>query len=121
MRPFAALTSLLIVIVGFLASCAGGNGGLSAQLVDAAASGDVAELNRLLDAGASVNANARDDWNPLTIASREGHVEAVQILLKRGASINMTEGGGHTALFWAKKYNHLNVEKVLLEAGAIYR
>jgi ankyrin repeat protein len=121
MRPLATLMSFLMVTSSFLVACAGGHGHLSAQLVDASASGDVTEVNRLLDSGAMVDANARDDWTPLTIASREGHLEVVQVLIKRGASVNLTEGGGHTALFWAMKYGHSSIEKVLLAAGAKYK
>jgi len=111
------LTSILASFL-LVAGCGDARGKLSGDLVDAAASGDRAEVITLLDEGASPNVHARDDWTPLTIAAREGHADVVQLLLERGASVNLAEGGGHTALFWARKYGHSEVETMLLSAGA---
>lgn len=87
------------------------------QLVDAAAAGDTKQVEALLAGGANIEARARDDWTPLTIAAREGHGDVVQLLLKRAATVNAKEGGGHTALFWATKYNKTAVISLLKEAG----
>ena len=94
-----------------------GHASTEGKLVDAAAGGDAVAVQRLLDGGASVDAHARDDWTPLTIAAREGKLDVAKLLLRRGASVNAKEGGGHTAVFWAKKYQHRDVEQVLTAAG----
>ena len=120
MRTMGILVFLL-TLGNILTNCGGAHARLSADLVDASAAGDTAEVSRLLDAGAIVDVHARDDWTPLTIASREGHADVVQLLVKRGASVNLVEVGGHTALFWARKYAHSDVEKILLDAGAQYK
>ncbi len=110
--------SASILALAVFAGCGTNQNDLSARLVDAAANGESAEVARLLDKGAEVDVHARDDWTPLTIASREGRLDVVQLLLRRGASVNLPEGGGHTALFWARKFRHPDVEHALLEAGA---
>jgi uncharacterized protein len=89
---------------------------LQSELVDAAASGRTADVERLLAQGAPLDGHANDDWTPLTVAAREGHLETVKVLLAKGAAVNAKEGGGHTALFWAQRYGHPDVVRVLLSA-----
>jgi ankyrin repeat protein len=102
------LTSLL------LNSCAAA---LDRDLVSAAAQGDAMQVKSLLDRGANIEAHARDDWTPLTVAAREGHLKTVELLLERGADVNAREGGGHTALFWADKYDRTEVAVLLRSKG----
>jgi ankyrin repeat protein len=91
----------------------------SAQaLIDASAEGDTRRVEDPLNRGANIEAHARDDWTPLTIAAREGHYETVKLLLNKGAKVNAKEGGGHTPLFWAKKYNRQQVIELLKRAGS---
>jgi ankyrin repeat protein len=107
----------MFVFLLIAASFACGHGSTDGRLVDAAAEGDAATVQKLLDGGANVDAHARDDWTPLTSAAREGKLDVVKLLLKRGANVNAKEGGGHTAVFWAKKYQHHDVEQALIDAG----
>jgi ankyrin repeat protein len=101
-----------------IAAClACGHGSTDGKLVDAAAEGDSATVQKLLDGGANIDAHARDDWTPLTTAAREGKLDVVKLLLARGANVSAKEGGGHTALFWARKYQHHEVEQALIAAG----
>ncbi len=104
---------LAIVLLGV--AC--GRQALDRELIDAAVRGDANGVRSLLDRGANIDAHARDDWTPLTVAAREGRLDVVKVLIKRGADVNETEGGGHTALFWAKKYQRLDVEQLLVAAG----
>jgi formylglycine-generating enzyme required for sulfatase activity len=56
-----------------------------ADLTDACAHGDLAGVQRLLDAGADPNEAAPTAWTPLCAASLAGAVEIVALLLARGA------------------------------------
>lgn len=99
-----------------------------ADLLDAAAKGNVSEVERLLTKG--VDSNVKDDrwipWDitPLMHASRWGHVEVVRALLAAGASLKARdkhvpgEPAGKTALHYAAGKRHIAVAKLLVEAGA---
>ncbi len=65
----------------------------------AARHGDVAAIDRALDAGARVNVAAPiDGKTALFRAAVFGHAEAVRELLQRGADVNMRGNDGKTAL-----------------------
>ncbi len=67
-------------------------------LSEAAARGDLAEMKRLLDAGADVNeASVGGAETPLEYAIHQGQVAAVQLLLERGANVNAFTAAGYTA------------------------
>ena len=91
---------------------------LDRALYEAAASGDVGDVERLLAAGANVNAAIDGDGSPLIGAAREGHVDAVRLLLDRGADPNMPVPGDGSALIMAAREGHLDVVALLLERGA---
>ena len=78
--------------------------------------GSVADVDRLLKAGASPNIVDADGTPALMAATLFGDTALVKLLLERGADPNRTGAGGTTALMWAVP----NVEKVrvLLERGA---
>lgn len=70
------------------------------------------EVERLLAAGANVNANA--DY-ALRIASRNGHLRVVRLLLAAGADVH---ANGDHALREASENGHAEVAQLLLAAGA---
>jgi len=78
--------------------------------------GSVADVDRLLKAGASPNIVDVDGTPALMAATLFGDTALVKLLIERGADPNRTGAGGTTALMWAVP----NVEKVrvLLEHGA---
>ena len=85
-------------------------------LHDAAKNGNVDEVNRLIAAGADVNAK-EDEFGatPLHFASRDYITEA---LLAAGADVNAKDNNGHTPLHLAS-FNSLNdIAAVLLIADA---
>ena len=57
-----------------------------AVLVPPAAAGDMAEVERLLRAGANPNARTPGGWTALMFAAREGLTQIVELLLAEGAS-----------------------------------
>lgn len=91
------------------------------QLHQACISGNVQQVNRLLDQGHPVNIRDHAGWTPLHEASNHGHHDVVNVLLERGAAIN-DKGGkscdGITALHDACVNGCLEVVEVLLDHGA---
>ena len=77
------------------------------------------DLERLLSAGADVNAALPDGETALMTAARGGSVAAVKLLLARGADVDASEAWkGQTALMWAAAENHADVVRVLIAGGA---
>jgi hypothetical protein len=91
---------------------------LSRALLEAAESGNVDDVTKLLDAGADVNATIDGDGSPLIVAAREGHKAAVQLLLDRGADPNLAVRGDGNALIMAAREGHEEIVKLLLDRGA---
>ena len=68
----------------------------NAQLIEAAKKGDKAEVERLLKAGADVNAKNNDGWTALMKASENGRKEVVEMLINAGADVNAKNNDGKT-------------------------
>jgi ankyrin repeat protein len=97
---------------------------LDEALVWACKSGRLAVLERLVTAGANLNADPYRG-TPLIWAAVGNRTETVAWLLDHGADINQkatfggpTHGQGITALHMAAQYGHLPVVKLLIARGA---
>lgn len=100
----------------------------SDDLVSAAKRGDVAAVNRLLQAGADVNqpkfvsvGGNIGDATALMVASFQGSLEVVQALLAAKADVNATmseKKNGETALTFAVQKGDVEVVRALLAANA---
>jgi ankyrin repeat protein len=86
----------------------------------ASVNGNAPMIERLVKAGADVNAPlTRSGDTALMITSRVGKIDAVRVLLDHGAQMNAKETwGGTTALMWAVSERHPAVAKLLVERGA---
>ena len=89
-----------------------------AELHTAAQNGRVADVERLLAAGAAVGASNIKGWTPLHCAARYGHVEVAEKLLAAGAAVGASNIKGWTPLHCAARYGHVEVAEKLLAAGA---
>ena len=90
------------------------------ELLHAAALGDLAAVEELLDAGADPNARAMDPRGrtALILAALGGHADVVDALLAKGAGVDERDRGGLTALCWAAMRGRTQVAKRLLSKGA---
>lgn len=71
-------------------------------------------LDKLLDAGADINATNRDGETALIVAAREGDRSAVRLLLKRGADVMHFSNNGTNALKAALAEDQTSCLKVLI-------
>jgi cytochrome c2 len=88
---------------------------IAVPVADAAKKGNVAEIERLLDAGGDPN-EPDTMLPPLHLAAMSGHVEAVQLLLIRGADPEASSSLG-TPLHAAVKFSREETVKALLSGG----
>jgi ankyrin repeat protein len=89
------------------------------ELVGAAKSGDVAEIERQIAAGADPNADAgHGPGHPLRAAAENGHVAAIAALLKAGARVDGADSYGRTPLMFAAACGHTAAVDALVAAGA---
>src|SRR5262249_734252 len=87
-------------------------------LIEAAQSGDLADITELLNAGANVNCTVDGDGTPLIVAARRGSIPAVQLLLERGADVNLPVEGDGNPLIAAAATGRLEIVDLLLKRGA---
>ncbi|XP_056878841.1 ankyrin repeat and SOCS box protein 13-like isoform X1 [Takifugu flavidus] len=84
----------------------------------AASQGHAAQLQDLIQSGASVNMVAVDSITPLHEACVRGQAECVQLLLEAGAQVDARNVDGSTPLCDACSAGSLECVKLLLEHGA---
>ncbi|HVR09602.1 MAG TPA: ankyrin repeat domain-containing protein [Thermoanaerobaculia bacterium] len=86
------------------------------DVIDAAKSGDVEALTRLLAAGGAVNQRDDQGWTPLNWAAGRGDVPMLRLLLDRGADITLTGRDNRTPLMIAKAAGRKEVAAALTAA-----
>ena len=88
------------------------------QLHDAAQSGDIEQVRRLVSLGADLETRNETGATALMLASQNGHGETASLLLSNGADVNVKADDGVTALIVAALYGHAEVVSLLLSSGA---
>lgn len=71
------------------------------ELHSAAADGDAAEVQRLLDAGAQANLQDASGWSPLHFAAQACSAECVKALLRANADVSLRDAHGNSVLLRA--------------------
>lgn len=90
-----------------------------ARLVEAAETGDIAAVLKLLDSGVDPNAAFEEfGTTPLINACREGHLKVVRLLVERGADVHQRSRGDFAMPPILLAAHHPEVLTFLLEHGA---
>jgi hypothetical protein len=85
------------------------------DLTEACKRGDLAEVKRLVDAGAHIE---QKNNGPLFYAAYNGHAACVKFLLAQGAPVDGLNERLATPLMGAAEQGHLECARLLFEAGA---
>jgi ankyrin repeat protein len=80
--------------------------------------GDAAALDRLLAAGADVDAKDPHGQTGLMVAARDGRAAVVDLLVARGAALDHTAKYRLSALMLAVLNGHAGIARALVAAGA---
>ena len=99
-------------------ACAGGCASSQMTLAQAAASGNLDAVAKMIASGMDVNARGRGNMTALMEASLKGHADVARFLLDKGADVNAQSNDGWTALFEASLNGHTDIARMLVEAGA---
>lgn len=91
---------------------------LDYNLMIAASKGYPAEIVRLVEAGADIDATTGEGVNPLIFAVINGKYEAVKTLLSLKPELNKMTLGNETALLIAVKNQNFEITEALIRAGA---
>src|SRR5215218_5008272 len=91
---------------------------INSYLFSAADNGCTPLVERLVEAGGSVQARDREGSTVLSHAARAGSWPVIRLLIDRGADPNQRNLQGSTPLSLATENNRMRVVEGLLEAGA---
>ncbi|MDX1563338.1 MAG: ankyrin repeat domain-containing protein, partial [Gammaproteobacteria bacterium] len=80
--------------------------------------GDIAELSRLLEAGADVTLANQYGVTPMSLAAEVADTEAIRLLLAAGADADSPNAEGQTALMTVARTGNVEAAKLLLDHGA---
>lgn len=84
-----------------------------APLFEAVAAGSLDEVERLLAAGAAVDARNAEGETPLYLAVEQGQAAIASALLGKRADVNMTTNNGETVLDLARRRGHNAIAELL--------
>lgn len=91
---------------------------MDAQLITAAANGDVVDIERLVAAGADPDARDDDGSPAMMVATRDGHADAVRALLAAGADVDAQDARQDNVFLYAGAEGLLDVLRLATDAGA---
>ncbi|CAJ0578126.1 unnamed protein product, partial [Mesorhabditis spiculigera] len=87
-------------------------------LLDATATGDLQEVERLLNEGANPNSHNEDGLTPLHQCAIDDNQPIMKLLLSRGADVNSQDTEQWTPLHAAACCAHISVVRILIDKGA---
>jgi ankyrin repeat protein len=80
--------------------------------------GNVAEVKRLLRAGADVSIANNYGATPMSLAAEVGNADLIAVLLEAGANVESPNADGQTALLAVARTGNVQAAQLLLDAGA---
>jgi hypothetical protein len=115
-RKFCVFVASVVFILGGPSLCQAGEiDGL--RLLEAAKTGQVGTVQKLLSPKVSPKAKDTDGRTPLHLAAMGGHQAIAETLLRAGAEINALDNQGKTPLDLAETGGHSGLAKFLLSQG----
>ena len=87
------------------------------KLLNAAETGDIEELTRLLKI-VDVNLQDKDCWTALMFAALNGYIDCVKLLVDNNADVNLQDKDGWTALMLAAMNGETECAKLLVDNNA---
>lgn len=124
---------ILLLSITLLPACSGPQDGSAGETVeeaaeademaakaifDAARTGNLAKIKKLISKGANINARNEGGTSLLHLAVAGGHIEIVKFLVASGADINERGRVNTRLLHTAVAYNHDKVAQFLIASGA---
>jgi uncharacterized protein len=110
--------SILFLWLLLSGSCALAQRPSDTELIDAAASGDSATVQRLIKEGASINARDTSGRTALLAATQSNRVDAARALIAAGANVNTQDNIQDSPYLLAGARGRLEILKMTLAAGA---
>jgi len=80
--------------------------------------GNVAEVQRLIKAGANVSLANNYGATPMSLAAEAGNTEIIKMLLQAGADVESANADGQTALLAVSRTGNVEAAKLLVDRGA---
>ncbi|WP_148864536.1 ankyrin repeat domain-containing protein [Marinobacter fonticola] len=119
--------AVCLLLVSFLAACAGTSNNANVDkvrsdasatsLIDASVTGHMDRIRTLVENGAPLNV-VTDRSTPLIVAAVHGHDRVAWYLLSEGADPNLADRAGRTPLIAASAQGSQRLVKLMLSAGA---
>ncbi len=114
----AALCAALFLFACDAMTNAHAEGGPAKALLEAAANGDAAAVERSLAAGVKVDIRDEAGRTPLLLATHGNHVEAARLLIASGADVNARDDIQDSAYLYAGAHGRTEILTMTLAAGA---
>lgn len=110
---------VLVLLLSLLLTTAWAGEAKVTSIHKAAAKGDLAKVKALLKKDAKqVNADDRNNKEPLHWAAEKGHLELVEFLISKGADVNAKNVEDETPLHYSAGYGCKDIVKLLVSKGA---
>lgn len=109
---------LMIALAPSIVSPVAAQSSPTAPLVDAAGRGDLAQVRRLLEAGAAIEQRDARGRTPVLAATAGKHLEVVRALIARGANVNAQDHQRDSAFLLAGASGYTEIVRATLAAGA---
>ncbi len=114
----AALCAALFLFGCSAVTTVRAEGGPAKALLEAAAKGDAAAVERSLAAGVKVEIRDAAGRTPLLLATHGNHVDAARLLIAAGADVNAKDSIHDSPYLYAGAHGRTEILKMTLAAGA---
>jgi len=114
----AALCAALLLFACGAVTTARAEGGPAQALLEAAANGDTAAVERSLAAGVKVDIRDAAGCTPLLLATHGNRVAAAKLLIVAGADVNAKDDMQDSAFLYAGAHGRTEILNMTLAAGA---